>query len=486
MSEVRSTDAAATERIVVVSFYMENIRPDVVRSQRDVVRQMLPPDAEFLQIPTKVTHAEAIDAFMAFADYDVLVLLDIDCIPLNEFALPHLIDLARDGCLVGCAQRANHIENGGHIYAGPFCCAFRRSTWELLGRPSFAPTERGDVGEELTYAAEASSVDVKLLLPSSVNAPRWILFEDVRFGFGTTYSAMFFHQFGLRTGRHADGFRDKCAELMAGLEPARSRKGTLHDTGAVETPPPNSDKFYWHQYMPAYEEAFARLGPVGSILEFGVLGGQSIAWLLRRFPEARVVGANIVPQRPSWPTDPRVQYLRIDQGDRDGMASALRDLGTSFDLIIEDGSHIPQHQVSCLVEAFDLLNPGGLYILEDVHTSHPGHPMFERAHQGGARHAPNAMNVLLAFQHLQEMRLDLTVEMARDLSHPAFFAPDEVVRLYDRISGVKLYRRTSLPKQCYSCGSSQFDYARYRCVCGVQLFGDVDSMSFMIWRRTGD
>jgi hypothetical protein len=40
------------------------------------------------------------------------------------------------------------------------------------------------------------------------------------------------------------------------------------------------------------------------------------------------------------------------------------------DLIIEDGSHVPRHQADCLRFGFSALNPGGIYLLEDIHTSY--------------------------------------------------------------------------------------------------------------------
>jgi hypothetical protein len=38
-------------------------------------------------------------------------------------------------------------------------------------------------------------------------------------------------------------------------------------------------------------------------------------------------------------------------------------------LIIDDGSHIPEHQLSTFNTLFDILLPGGTYIIEDIETS---------------------------------------------------------------------------------------------------------------------
>ncbi len=41
-----------------------------------------------------------------------------------------------------------------------------------------------------------------------------------------------------------------------------------------------------------------------------------------------------------------------------------------YDIIIDDGSHVPQHQIISLACLLPALNPGGLYIIEDLETSY--------------------------------------------------------------------------------------------------------------------
>ena len=80
--------------------------------------------------------------------------------------------------------------------------------------------------------------------------------------------------------------------------------------------PADSDKHYWHRYSWFYQRHFETLGSVSSILEYGVFKGDSIRWLRRVFPAADIVGVDILPQQPRWPTGPGISYVRADQGDR--------------------------------------------------------------------------------------------------------------------------------------------------------------------------
>jgi hypothetical protein len=158
---------------VLASFYMDNIPAGVVRCQAAVLCKFAPPDFALTQILTSRSHAEALDAFMVGDTHDLVVFMDIDCVPLNAAAIPTLAARAAEGKLAGCVQRANHIGNGAHLYVGPFCMALTRRLWDELGRSSFQPTERGDVGEELTYRCEALGLPLHMLWPSAVETPRW-------------------------------------------------------------------------------------------------------------------------------------------------------------------------------------------------------------------------------------------------------------------------------------------------------------------------
>jgi hypothetical protein len=234
-----------------------------------------------------------------------------------------------------------------------------------------------------------------------------------------------------------------------------------------------SDKVFWHGYLPFYEAAFTGWEP-NNILEFGVLRGHSVRWLLQRFPHARITGADILPQAPQWPCDPRVRYVELDQGD----AAAVRRCVNAerFDLVIEDGSHLPAHQAVCLVAGMAALAPGGLYILEDVHTC------LTQTRAAGAGARTNALTVLLALDHLRRTggRVVDEVHALSLVGEGSDIAPADVLALDRAIGGLALYRRSHLPDACWRCGSASFDFARLRCHCGAELLKEDDSMSFVL------
>ena len=107
-----------------------------------------------------------------------------------------------------------------------------------------------------------------------------------------------------------------------------------------------------------------------SILEIGVKGGGSTAMWKALFPAASVVGLDIKLRR--WltrqPSEDGVLYLQGDQTD----AARLEDIASKhgpFDLVIDDGSHVTDHVAATLRVLLPHVRPGGIYVIEDTHSS---------------------------------------------------------------------------------------------------------------------
>jgi len=229
----------------------------------------------------------------------------------------------------------------------------------------------------------------------------------------------------------------------------------------------NSDKFYWHQYIPFYEKFFENRN-FANIAELGILEGESIKWLMQRFPDSNIYAADILDQQSTWPIDQRVKYYQLDQASRSALVNFFNQ--AAYDLVIEDGSHKPQHQVNCLVEAMPRLNTNGIYILEDIQTS-------MNQSQG------NALTVLLAIDHFHGIDQAITEEIAEYIAVSSLLTAEEVYNLSKLVKKTSFYRRTRLPYKCYNCGSQVYNFSNLRCVCGVEIFSPMDSMTCVIEKQ---
>lgn len=251
-----------------------------------------------------------------------------------------------------------------------------------------------------------------------------------------------------------------------------------------------SDKVYWHKYIPFYEELLP--DKAKNILEIGVFKGDSIRYWRNKYPDSNIFGIDIVDPVPSWPKDHAITYFKADQSDTDQYHSVLKSIDQPIDILIEDGSHDPLHQKISLVESLNYLDNGSVYILEDIHTSHPHHPYYKK--RAKTFHGWSFTNwfykkennvfmplqCLLLIEHLKSNgKTPTDIKTTIDFKN-SLFTYAEIELLFHKIKDLKFYRRNVLPAYCYSCKTNRFDYLNLRCSCGSQLYLDADSMSVVL------
>ena len=124
----------------------------------------------------------------------------------------------------------------------------------------------------------------------------------------------------------------------------------------------------YHRFYPRFLEHYRALPPGSAMLEIGVDQEHSLHTWLEYFPNAFVYGVDISLNREG----DRFQIFKADQSRHADMRRIVeRELRHPLFFIIDDGSHIPEHQVSCFDYLFrSALLPGGCYIVEDVETSY--------------------------------------------------------------------------------------------------------------------
>lgn len=128
-----------------------------------------------------------------------------------------------------------------------------------------------------------------------------------------------------------------------------------------------------HGYAPIYDQYLNRWrnDPI-RLLEIGICmestaGGHSIHMWREYFPNAEMFGFDIVDMKH---LENHVNNLKIFQGDqnnREDLKKMYLSFGEKpFDFILEDGSHVHEHQMVSFAHLFKYVKSGGLYILEDM------------------------------------------------------------------------------------------------------------------------
>jgi GT2 family glycosyltransferase len=138
---------------------------------------------------------------------------------------------------------------------------------------------------------------------------------------------------------------------------------------AVRTGTDKSDRH--HGYTWVYEEYLAPLRdqPI-TLLEIGVADGASLKMWREYFPHARIYGLDRDPACRALAGD-RIEVFVGDQSDARCLAEVIRRTGP-LNLVIDDGSHIGEHQIESFESLFPAVTEGGLYVVEDLHTSYWG------------------------------------------------------------------------------------------------------------------
>jgi hypothetical protein len=234
----------------IVSFYMKNVDRKTVELQAKVVDKFNISKYPHYSILTDMPHGASIDYFWGMngvtvstmkdakinkvLNHDYVLILDIDCIPVNTCAIDYYIKLAVEGKLAGNAQRSGHIENGKHVFSAPSASAISLENFIKIGCPSALETPRGDVLEEYTYKAEEHGVPVEYFMPlrfdeapkrmawETNQEPFWRLGDGMpNYGMGTTYGTsdgveLFYHNFQIFHGNNQERFQNKCNEVLNG------------------------------------------------------------------------------------------------------------------------------------------------------------------------------------------------------------------------------------------------------------------------------
>eukprot|EP00928_Gymnodinium_smaydae_P054095 TRINITY_DN37928_c0_g1_i1.p1 TRINITY_DN37928_c0_g1~~TRINITY_DN37928_c0_g1_i1.p1 ORF type:complete len:306 (+),score=37.81 TRINITY_DN37928_c0_g1_i1:137-1054(+) len=148
-------------------------------------------------------------------------------------------------------------------------------------------------------------------------------------------------------------------------------------------------KMSQHGYHRYYEREFAHYRDREDlrILEIGVEYGTSMKVWVEYFSRASAVQGILYQNK--WPYEewqvearrnaacqnrkhlcPIVKIYQFDQSDVAELKALVAKEPQGYDIIIDDGSHVPRHQLISFTHLFPHLRPGGLYVVEDVESSY--------------------------------------------------------------------------------------------------------------------
>ncbi len=150
---------------------------------------------------------------------------------------------------------------------------------------------------------------------------------------------------------------------------------------------------FYHNYTKIYSQYFAPIRNQNlKILEIGVWQGASVRLWEGYFPNADLHFIDIDYSHLTYM--PSRAHLHIcDQSNVSQLKSFVQKTGGDWDIIIDDGGHTMEQQQVSFKTLFPYLRSGGMYIIEDLHTSY----WKEYGGKGGQMHPAAARDSTTEF-----------------------------------------------------------------------------------------
>lgn len=143
-----------------------------------------------------------------------------------------------------------------------------------------------------------------------------------------------------------------------------------------------TDKVNHHEYTKVYDQLLSeRRSTTRKVLEIGIghalpghqgymfpgyrVGASLFMWQ-DYFPNAMIYAFDIEPSIQIQ--QDRICSFIVDQSNVHSLYSGAHMTGGDLDLIVDDGSHVAEHQIISAQTLLPFLNRDGMYIIEDIHV----------------------------------------------------------------------------------------------------------------------
>lgn len=162
-----------------------------------------------------------------------------------------------------------------------------------------------------------------------------------------------------------------------------------------------------HNYTKLYDTYFSsmRNEPI-RFLEIGILNGSSALMWENYFGNASLYFIDIDEKSiysAQKALSTRSHCYKVDQSNVNSLLSFTQQSGGNFDIILDDGGHTMQQQITSFKTLFPFLKENGVYIIEDLHTS-----FWKNWGGSGTQTNPKADNAT-TIGYLKELLTDINI-----------------------------------------------------------------------------
>lgn len=132
----------------------------------------------------------------------------------------------------------------------------------------------------------------------------------------------------------------------------------------------------WLHYFNIYERHFQKFRDKEvNILEIGIYSGGSLEMWHHYFGDkCKVFGVDLEEECRVYEKENTKIFIG-DQGSRPFWRDVKKEM-PQLDILIDDGGHLPEQQMVTFEEMFSHINPGGVFLCEDIHWANNQFNMF--------------------------------------------------------------------------------------------------------------
>lgn len=194
----------------------------------------------------------------------------------------------------------------------------------------------------------------------------------------------------------------------------------------------DTDKQYEHNYFDlVYSSVFDPIKEkVKTFVEIGILHGQSLILWRDFFQNSNVIGVDIdtsnAKKRLENIDKTRIDFVELDQSN-EAQLDLFASQHSNIDVILDDGCHRMREQQIGLAKLFKCVKEGGIYIIEDLHTSLEALMPEKRIFNWGDPDKTITLLMLEEFQKTGKIKSD-------------YLTDEEIDYLNNNIKEVKIYR----------------------------------------------
>jgi cephalosporin hydroxylase len=143
----------------------------------------------------------------------------------------------------------------------------------------------------------------------------------------------------------------------------------LQELGLLYNTDKSRIKYKNISYLDIYNRYFSKIREeVKTFVEIGILNGSSLKMWRDYFPNATIYGVDIDPRCKAYESD-RIKIFIGSQNDVIFLNQLKEEIG-EIDVLIDDGSHITNHQITSFNLLYPLIKKGGFYVIEDLLNSY--------------------------------------------------------------------------------------------------------------------